>query len=139
MWRTVKAVISAFLSHTSFTTILCVLYTPFFFSFYFSPTTCSSLLMVEGCYSGLLMVRFIFLLQSISNTKNHSEVFSAVQILVRNACGGGNTIAGLTWTEHIINIYVLNNSWLRTFSVNLFLFNSLKMSSLQMQNGWNFN
>lgn len=111
----------------------------FFFFSCFSPTTCSSLLMVEGCYSGLLMVHFIFLLQSISNTKNHSEVFSAVQILVRNACGGGNTIAGLTWTEHIINIYVLNNSWLCTFSMNLFLFNSLKMSSLQMQNGWNFN
>lgn len=89
---------------------LCAVHTFFFFFSCFSPTTCSSLLMVEGCYSGLLMVHFIFLLQSISNTENHSEVFSALQILVRNACGGGNTIAGLTWTEHIINIYVLNNS-----------------------------
>lgn len=45
--------------------------------------------MVESFYNGLLKVRFIFLPQSISNSKNHSELFTAVQILVRNAYGGG--------------------------------------------------
>lgn len=71
---------------------------------------CSSLLMVESFCNGLLKVSFIFLLQSICNSRNHSELLTAEQVLLRNAYGGGNTNAGLTWTEYIINIYVLNNS-----------------------------
>lgn len=86
---------------------LCAVHT---FRFSVSLPLACSLLMVESFYNGLLKVHFIFLPQSISNSKNHSELFTAVQILVRNAYGGGNTTAGLTWTEHIINIYVLNSS-----------------------------